>query len=973
MFAMPGFYLSPFTTGFLAFLIIFTILVGFTLTVKNRSKATNYFMLFLLSVFFVMLVFLLLLSTVDSVVARFLWRFLHQFVFGSVFFLAFCYEFGENIYKKESKIVIRISLVASVLALIQYIYATEFLEPVFVMEAYFYTYVGLVVPGIVIGTQMGWGLLVLLRKSAHFSTYEYKVSNKSRGFLKRNLYNLYSSILKIKHADTKISQGSRSFALFFLAVVPVLIIAILLAYINVFSWNIIIFLISIGILSIFMFLFIILLNHSPESSSFMVKLVGMAVQILLVVVGIFGNISIQEGEKIFHQSNMNLMAEFLKGRNVDFEKGPDAVKYIVKFTDQNFDEQILFNNTLLNLNKLFHSKHQVKIKNDIYYRKGNDINPEKFYIGYRINVENDLYEVGFSYLDYREILHQQTLPVILIILFSSLITLIFLPIFYQVSLIRPLTLLLDGVRKVNEGDLGVNVPVIVEDEFGFLARSFNKMVISIREANRRLSDYAEHLEKMVKERTKELTLAKKETDTIMQHVVEGLFLVYKTESGFAIGNQYSNMLEYVLGDNDLGGKNLLDYISKYTDDETLENSEKFLSLMFNPRMDEDSLKELNPLKQVGFIDRNYKNSRSEKVIREIFLKFNFNRIEIDGNIPYLMGTAADVTEQVMLAKQLEESRIKAQTQTERLFKILHIDASLLKEFIEGSAREIDAIDGIFKRDSTNDLRERLVELYRNVHTIKGNASVLELDFISEVAHSFEDAITILQKQKNISGENFVILTVLFQRLTEMFNESSALLAKLLNFRTEFGDEKQDARILISRNLEKTVSRLADRLGKKVELDLSRFDIRQIPDKYKKDINDILNQLIRNSVSHGIEFPEEREAVSKNPVGKVSVEILQNNERVNLIVKDDGRGMQLDKIRKIAVAKGLLAENIAIDDASLARLIFKSGLSTNENVDEISGRGVGMDIVYNKINLLNGEINIDFLSGQFSCFVIKLPL
>ena len=118
--------------------------------------------------------------------------------------------------------------------------------------------------------------------------------------------------------------------------------------------------------------------------------------------------------------------------------------------------------------------------------------------------DNVRYEIGFSYAEYRNHTHHNAVRLIYIILFTTIAILLLFPKFFHLSLVKPLNNLLEGVTKVNEGNLDIEVPIKVQDEIGFLSGSFNSMVASIKQARRELQDYAENLEEKVKERTKEV-------------------------------------------------------------------------------------------------------------------------------------------------------------------------------------------------------------------------------------------------------------------------------------------------------------------------------------------------------------------------------------------------------------------------------------------------------------------------------------
>jgi len=154
-------------------------------------------------------------------------------------------------------------------------------------------------------------------------------------------------------------------------------------------------------------------------------------------------------------------------------------------------------------------------------------------------------------------------------------------------------------------------------------------------------------------------------------------------------------------------------------------------------------------------------------------------------------------------------------------------------------------------------------------------------------------------------------------------------------------------------------------GKETELDRTVID----------EIGDPLVHLLRNAVDHGLEYPEERRQKGKPPTGLVRLVAKHEGNNVFIEVSDDGKGLDLDLIREKAVEKGLATaqEASAMTAAQVTEFMFRSGFSTAHNVTDVSGRGVGLDVVKNKIESLNGDIVVDTVWGQGTTFKIRLPL
>jgi len=139
------------------------------------------------------------------------------------------------------------------------------------------------------------------------------------------------------------------------------------------------------------------------------------------------------------------------------------------------------------------------------------------------------------------------------------------------------------------------------------------------------------------------------------------------------------------------------------------------------------------------------------------------------------------------------------------------------------------------------------------------------------------------------------------------------------------------------------------------------------------ISDPLMHMLRNSIDHGIETPEERKSLGKSPKGHVTLKTYPDAGTIVIEISDDGRGLPRDKILAKAIANGLVNENNDLSDKEIYNLIFAAGLSTAEQVSDISGRGVGMDVVKSNIEALRGTVEIDSKPGEGSLFTIRLPL
>jgi two-component system, chemotaxis family, sensor kinase CheA len=168
--------------------------------------------------------------------------------------------------------------------------------------------------------------------------------------------------------------------------------------------------------------------------------------------------------------------------------------------------------------------------------------------------------------------------------------------------------------------------------------------------------------------------------------------------------------------------------------------------------------------------------------------------------------------------------------------------------------------------------------------------------------------------------------------------------------------------------------LARQLKKEINLELVGEET-DLDKNLVEALADPLVHLVRNAVDHGIETPEERDAAGKPRCGRVILAAEQEGDHILLSISDDGKGMDANVLRAIAVKRGVMDKDAAdrLSETDCYNLIFAPGFSTKTEISDVSGRGVGMDVVKTKIAQLNGSINIYSTKGQGSKIVIKVPL
>ena len=177
---------------------------------------------------------------------------------------------------------------------------------------------------------------------------------------------------------------------------------------------------------------------------------------------------------------------------------------------------------------------------------------------------------------------------------------------------------------------------------------------------------------------------------------------------------------------------------------------------------------------------------------------------------------------------------------------------------------------------------------------------------------------------------------------------------------------------VFQKMNRLVRDLAKKCGKKVQFSFEGEET-EIDRNMVESLNDPLVHMVRNSMDHGVETPDTRQSVGKNPQGKVTLKAYHAGGNVVIELEDDGKGLDRDVILKKAIEKGVVEPGRDLSDSEIFMLIFAPGFSTAEKITDVSGRGVGMDVVKRNIESLQGRIEVESTLGKGTKFTIKLPL
>jgi|CXWL01.1.fsa_nt_gi HAMP domain-containing protein/HPt (histidine-containing phosphotransfer) domain-containing protein len=537
--------------------------------------------------------------------------------------------------------------------------------------------------------------------------------------------------------------------------------------------------------------------------------------------------------------------------------------------------------------------------------------------------------------------------------------------------------------RVRDGDLEARAAVKGGDELGLLGATFNEMVGKLKTYTRDLEDVNRNLESKVAERTAELQRSLDMTETIMSTVHEGLFLI---DAQFRIEPQYSKELETILGSGSLQSVNFLDLIRQLTPEKTHELASRFLKLLFDSKKNDSVIPKVNPLKEIE-TTLQLRDGRFDQK----FLTFNFDRVWEGGEIKQALVTVVDITARVMLARELKDSERKMERQAALLLSVMHVEASMLKDFIEGAHDEMQAISAMLREENSETsplerqrvFREQLNRIYRGVHTIKGTASMLKIGYFETTAHELEQKLQNLQRRSVLDGNDFVPIVLDLSELIDSLAEIRDVIGRFAQ--AQGPRQSRSEATVLSEALEQFVGELGAKQGKRARLAIQFADGSQVPFKHRKVVRDVMAQLVRNSMVHGIETPAERAAAGKREEGEIFIGVRQVNGSLELLYRDDGRGLDYSKIvarvRQMAKDDPAIMNGLILDAEkrqwrleALNELIFRPGFSTVEGEAAMdAGRGMGMTAVKEMITSSGGQVTLRSFAGKACEFKISLPV
>lgn len=474
--------------------------------------------------------------------------------------------------------------------------------------------------------------------------------------------------------------------------------------------------------------------------------------------------------------------------------------------------------------------------------------------------------------------------------------------------------------------------------------------------------------------------AERQVADILGTVREGLFLL---DRNLSLGGVHSASLTRILHADIVHGSSFEDLLRPLVPAKTLATAMKFVNLLWKEKVHEDLIDTVNPLSQIEA-----RFTRAGGGVETRHLSFAFRRVKsAAGQGEHLLGIVTDVTDRVQISHELEQAKAENQAQLDLVLQLLRVPAAQLQSFVRDSDMALRKSNAVLKQPGREEgeLRAKLNGVFREVHTVKGEAAALALTSIAARVHQLEESLVALRERASIDGNDFIPVVVKLDelmsylggigqfadRLSEVQPKGDTLKSVIPPLLADqvMGAADHSLEQLLAQVVQETAAAHSKRVA------LACRGLEAIPASYRKAAKDVLIHMARNAVVHGIETPDRRLAASKPETAAVRISFeAVGNEGFVLTVEDDGQGLPFEKILDTALRKGLVtpADAARLERPAVYGLIFRAGFSTATEVTEHAGRGVGLDAVSQTVRGLGGAIGIATADGKFTRFRMKLP-
>ena len=481
------------------------------------------------------------------------------------------------------------------------------------------------------------------------------------------------------------------------------------------------------------------------------------------------------------------------------------------------------------------------------------------------------------------------------------------------------------------------------------------------------------------------------TDAILKGSAQGLFLL---DAKDRILPQVSTSMAALFRRQDFSNLSIERLIGPLVTAKTLTAARAFIPRLLDPAAPGDTVLS-NPL-----LDVEVRLMNPDGSFDSAHYSFEFNPVQFAHEPRSWLVRVTDITARVQEQRELDDLRTHFKTQGEILRCVLKSGRARFGAFLQRTDASMRAINGVLKKPAreTDAFRNKLEETLGEVARVRRDAAALNLRGLTVAAQLMEDALQELRGRGSVSGSDFLPLAVKLDQLYGQFallrsltsqarmTENDTQVTEAPTFVAEMAqkDAAPDKsappkahRLVQAGSLESTLTALTELVaqehGKSVLLECIGMQL--VPTRYQSTIKNVSIQLIRNAVMHGIEASAERKAAGKPEQGTLRLEFkVLEDQSYELHFQDDGCGLDPEKARATAIARGILTEEAAerLRDRQAIKLIFKSGYSTLTAAPGEAPHGSGMALVRRYVHDCSGKIALATLLGHETRFKVTLP-
>ncbi|MDR1957070.1 MAG: Hpt domain-containing protein [Treponema sp.] len=460
--------------------------------------------------------------------------------------------------------------------------------------------------------------------------------------------------------------------------------------------------------------------------------------------------------------------------------------------------------------------------------------------------------------------------------------------------------------------------------------------------------------------TRILKNEREEISAMKDNLKVGFFLM---DQHYTIQGQYSLCLESMLEVPDLKGKNFVSLLSASLNERELNTLKDYFDMVLHRSFEQAMLEDINPLQDFQYSSAADTQGKT--------LSCSFTPVERGGaKKVFILGTIQDITVEKELQRKLAQEEQKLQEEMRSLFELIQVEPRVFSDFLEDIEYEFERIQEVLE-GTDGSSPKAVVDIYQSVHAIKSNALIVGLTNFSDKVHTLESHIKELREQEGLLFEDIRDLTTDIDTLMEEKDKFRTTIDQVRSLKLGAGPS-QYGQVLVD-TLNRASMRAAEDLGKEVRFVADRVDsdaLEQIP---RRVVKEALIQLVRNAVYHGIEHPDERVRQGKHKVGTIKLSLEIEGDTIRFTLKDDGRGINFEDIREKADKLGIiLPEATRQAQNRLLQVIFMPGFSTAETEGVHAGRGMGLNLVYERIRKIKGRIKVQTESGKGTAFSLYIP-